>query len=664
MQRPDANAAEIVWRPDPTRVADSHISAFRDWLRSRGIVDASDYDSLWRWSVTDLASFWTAVAQFFDVAFHQEPTTALVDAVMPGTQWFPGATLNYAEQALRSGAGKRDGDVAVIFRREDGLQEITTYGQLRQQVALARRSLAELGVRRGDRVAALAANCPQTLVAFLATASLGAIWSSCSPDFGVRAAADRFAQLEPTVLIAVDGYVYGGRTVSIGRTVDALRRQLPSLKATICVTYARTGVPDGALVWDEVISRSSDAPLDFQPVSFDHPLWILFSSGTTGLPKGIVHGHGGITLEHLKTLALHFDAGPGSRFLWFTTTGWMMWNFLIGGLLTGSTVVLYDGSPSHPRLDALWQLVAEQDVTVFGTSAPFIHACLKTDVTLDQSALSALRIVGSTGSPLSADGFRWLRDAAGPTVQIASFSGGSDVCTGFLGPTPDMPVWLGELSRPALGAAVAAYDDSGHPVVGQMGELVLTRPMPSMPVSFWNDPDGSRLFDAYFATFPGVWRHGDWITITPHGSAIIHGRSDATLNRSGIRMGTAEFYRIIEAHHDVVDSLVIDTSNEAAAGRLLCFVVLAANVTLSDVETDLRHSLRAQLSPRHVPDRFIAVDDIPRTLTGKKCEVPVKKILAGVPLETAVSAEALSNPTSLDVFVRFAASEQANRHPD
>ncbi|RIQ28192.1 acetoacetate--CoA ligase [Jiangella rhizosphaerae] len=647
--------AEVVWRPDPEAVARSRMAAFRTWLRDEGLVDAAGYDELWRWTVAEPAAFWGAVARFFDVEFHDQPSDVLPDLTMPGTRWFPGATLNYAEQALRPGEGRGDDDVAVIFRREDGLRTELTYGELRRQVAAMRAALAGLGVRRGDRVAALVPNAPQTLVAFLATASLGAVWSSCSPDFGVRAAADRFAQIEPVVLLACDGYVYNGKAVDVRPTVAALRAQLPTVRAVVGIPFGGAALPDAEDV-DELLSRHDGADPAFEPVPFDHPLWVLYSSGTTGLPKGIVQGHGGIVLEHLKAVGLQLDLKPGERFFWFTTTGWMMWNFLIGGLLVGSTVVLYDGSPGHPSLRSLWEMAGEERVAVFGTSAPFVQACLKDGLTLDPSALPSLRAVGSTGAPLSTDGFRWLSRNLGPSVQIASLSGGTDACTAFVGPAPDVPVWLGELSRPALGAALAAFDENGHPVIGEVGELVLTAPLPSMPVAFWGDADGSRLRAAYFEDFPGVWRHGDWVTVTPRGSAVIHGRSDSTLNRGGVRMGTAEFYRVVEGHPAVLDSLVIDTSGAGSSdGELLCFLVLAPGASPADVEAELRASLRAELSPRHVPDRFLVVDDVPRTLTGKKCEVPVKRILAGVAPEKAVSREALRNPSALDPFVALAA---------
>jgi acetoacetyl-CoA synthetase len=495
-------------------------------------------------------------------------------------------------------------------------------------------------------------NSPEALIAFLAAASIGATWSSCSPDFGARAISDRFTQIEPTVLIAVDGYHYNGRTFDVRPTVDKLRTEIGSLKATVLIDYVGGTLPD-TIDWAALLAKHDGALLEYDAVPFDHPLWVLYSSGTTGLPKGIVQGHGGIVVEHLKMLGLHADLGPGDRFFWFTTTGWMMWNYVIAGLLVGSTVVLYDGSPAHPDLNSLWHLAEQHRVTYFGTSAPYIQSCLKEDLRpADRYDLTALRVVGSTGAPLSPEGFRWIASALGDHVQIASVSGGTDLCTAFVCAAPDLPVWLGELSCRALGAAVTAYDEQGREVVEEVGELVVTRPMPSMPVFFWNDPDGTRLREAYFDDYPGVWRHGDWIRVTERGSAVIYGRSDSTLNRGGVRMGTSEFYRVVESLPGVADSLVIDTSGAAQPdGELLCFLVLDDGVALSTLEKDLRTGLRTNLSPRHVPDEFIVVDEIPRTLNGKKCEVPVKKILAGTPPDQAVSRDALRNPDSLQPFL-------------
>ncbi|HEX2362195.1 MAG TPA: acetoacetate--CoA ligase, partial [Jiangellaceae bacterium] len=499
---------KVVWTPDPRTVRRSQMMRFRRWLAERRGIELGDYDSYWRWSISEPEAFWASVADFFGVSLRDRPADVLRDRVMPGARWFAGSTLNYAEHALRPGPGKGDDELAVVFRREDGLTERLTFGRLRHDVAAFRAALKALGVRRGDRVVALVPNSPQALIAFLAAASLGATWSSCSPDFGVRAVTDRFAQVEPMILIAVDGYLYNGRPFDVRPVVAELRATIPSLRSTVVIRYLEptSELDSSVLGWDVLLEQHAGAEPEYEAVPFDHPLWVLYSSGTTGLPKGIVHGHGGIVLEHVKALALHCDLGPGERFFWFTTTGWMMWNFLVSGLLVGSVIVLYDGSPGHPDLDALWRLAAEERVTYFGTSAPFVQACLKEGLRPGVAQdLSALRTVGSTGAPLSPEGFTWIQDAIGPGIQIASISGGTDLCTAFVGAAPDVPVWLGELSCRMLGAPVAAYDETGREVVDEVGELVITGPMPSMPLFFWNDPDGSRLREAYFADFPGVW---------------------------------------------------------------------------------------------------------------------------------------------------------------
>jgi acetoacetyl-CoA synthetase len=636
-----------LWRPDPASVEASRMASFHRWLATERGVEVADYQALWEWSATDLEAFWGALTEFLGVRFHSDYERVLGSSEMPGAQWFPGATLNYAEHALSTGA---DDAVAVIFEREDGVSSSLLYSELRAEVAAVRGALVQLGVQRGDRVVALAPNMPRTLVAFLAAASLGATWSSCSPDFGVRAIVDRFAQIEPVVLFAVDGYVYNGRAFDVRPIVSQLQQEIPSLRATVLIDYlsAEATAPD-TVPWSSFLVDG--AALEFEPVPFDHPLWVLYSSGTTGLPKGIVQGHGGIVVEHLKMLALHSDFGPGDRFFWFTTTGWMMWNYLISGLLVGATVVMYDGSPAHPDLGALWRLAARHQVTYFGTSAPYIQSCLKQGLQPARDHdLSVLRALGSTGAPLSPEGFAWIASAVGSDVQICSVSGGTDLCTAFVASAPDVPVWMGELSCRALGASVESWSATGTSLTDEVGELVITKPMPSMPLYLWADADGSRMRESYFEPYPGVWRHGDWIRITDRGSAVIYGRSDSTLNRGGVRMGTSEFYRVVEGFDFVLDSLVIDTSADVE-GELLCFLVLAPDVTLDAVSDRLRVALRSALSPRHVPDRFIVVSEVPRTLNGKKCEVPVKKILAGVPPSKAVSLDALANPSSLAAFI-------------
>jgi acetoacetyl-CoA synthetase len=635
---------KLLWEPSPDRAAATRIAGF-----GRRVGVSGGYADLWRWSVDDLDRFWRELADWSGIRWTSAPSTALADARMPGAVWFPGGTLNYAEHALYPPAGAGKDDLAVVFVREDGLRRTLTWRELRTQVAAVRAALVDYGVGRGDRVAALLPNAPEALIAMLATASLGAVWSSCSPDFGARAIADRFTQIEPTLLFTVDGYRYGGKAFDVRGTVEALRAELPTVGTTVLVPYLDPDatVP-GAVRWPDLLER--EAQLAFEPMPFDAPMWILYSSGTTGLPKPIVHGQGGILLEHVKQLALHLDLGPGDRFFWFSTTGWMMWNLLVSGLAVGSAIVLFDGNPMYPAPDALWRLAADEGVTCFGVSAPFIQASMKAGVDPSALDLAALRTVGSTGAPLSPEGFAWVYEHVKQDVLLSSLSGGTDVCTAFVGGAPTQPVRAGVIPARMLGCAIESFDFDGRPVVGEVGELVITAPMPSMPVAFWNDPDGRRLHEAYFDTFPGVWRHGDWIKIDADGACVIYGRSDSTLNRGGVRMGTAEFYRVVEEQPGVEDSLVIDTSAAGSDGRLLLYVVPAAGADRDELRDRLRATLRRELSPRHVPDEVIFIDEVPRTLNGKKCEVPVKRILAGVPLEQAVSAGALKNPAALAPF--------------
>ncbi|WP_433117982.1 acetoacetate--CoA ligase [Micromonospora sp. CA-246542] len=654
---------DVLWTPPADVLERSRIGDYLRWLREHRGLDFADYDALWRWSVTDLDAFWRSIWDHFEVVAHTPPTATLAERAMPGARWFPDATLNYAENVLRM-PGRADDDPVVIAHGQTRPPVTLTAAELREQVRRVSAGLRRLGVTAGDRVAAYAPNIPETYVLLLATASLGAIFSSCAPEFGTRSVTDRWQQIEPTVLVAVDGYRYGDKPVDRRAEVAAIRAALPSVRHTVGIAYLDPNgpTPDGVLDWAD-LAAPTDEPLTFTPVPFDHPLYVLYSSGTTGLPKPIVHGHGGILLEHLKMLALHHDLGPSDRFFWFTTTGWMMWNFLVSGPAVGAAIVLFDGNPGHPDLGGLWRLAAETGTTYFGTSAPYLLACRKAGVVPREIAdLSALRGVGSTGAPLPAEGFQWVYDTVGDQVQLQSLSGGTDVCTGFVGGVPLLPVYAGEIACRALGAKVEARSADGTPVIGELGELVITEPMPSMPVGFWNDPDGVRYSEAYFSVYPGVWRHGDWITINARGGCVITGRSDATLNRGGVRLGTAEFYSVVEGLDEVVDSVVVHLEDdEGGAGELLLFVVLADGLELDDaLRTKISRELRTALSPRHVPDEIHQVRAVPRTLSAKKLEVPVKKILTGTPVDAAAAKGALANPESLTAFATFA---QSRPHP-
>ena len=641
----------VLWKPPPDVRARTRIGAYLGWLERERGLRFDDYDALLRWSIDDLDGFWSSVWEHFEVS--PDPGPALSDASMPGARWFPDARVNWAEHCLRLGR-RADNDVVVVARSQTRERVTLTAAALREEVARVRTGLGRLGVGPGDRVAAYLPNIPEAVIALLATASLGAIWSSCAPEFGARSVIDRWSQIEPKVLLTIDGYRYGKGEVDRTDEVAAIQAALPRM-VTVVVPYLH---PDAelaseSLTWAKL--RADPGELAFEQVPFDHPLFVLYSSGTTGLPKPIVHGHGGILLEHLKIHALHHDLGPSDRFFWFSTTGWMMWNYLVSGLAVDATIVLFDGSPAHPDLTALWHMAEDEGFTYFGTSAPYLMACRKEGLRPgDLVDLSQLRGIGSTGAPLPIEGFRYVYDAISPSVHLQSVSGGTDVCTAFVGASPLVPVWEGELSCRHLGCAVEAYSPSGEPLIGEQGELVITKPMPSMPVSFWNDPSGSRYRAAYFDDFPGVWRHGDWITFTDRGSCVISGRSDATLNRGGVRIGTAEFYAVVESLPEVADSLVVHLD---ADDRLLLFLSLRDGVSLTPELIDrVRKELRSALSPRHVPDEIIAVPAIPRTLSGKKLEVPVKRILTGTPAEVAAAAGSLADPTSLDPFVERASA--------
>jgi acetoacetyl-CoA synthetase len=653
----------LLWEPSESARARANLTRYLAWLERERGLRYGGYADVWDWSVTDLDAFWQSIWDYLGVLGDRGTGPVRDGSTMPGVRWFPTATLNYARNALRYGiappAGRSGAETALLFRSEGGAERVLSYRELVDEVARVAAGLRRLGVRPGDRVVGYLPNIPEALVTMLATASLGAVWSSCSPDFGVTSVVDRFRQIEPTVLVAVDGYPYNGRAFDRLEVVRELEAALPSLIATVLVPYLheRPNVDDLrlGLAWRDLLGDLAvpPAPLQFAELPFEAPLWVLYSSGTTGLPKAIVHSHGGVVLEHLKTLTFHQDIGPDDVFFWFTTTGWMMWNYLVGGLLVGATVLLYDGSATYPETGALWRLAAETGVTYLGAGAPYLTASRRAGLQPGREwDLGRLRGVGSTGSPLPPEDFGWVYESVGTDVVLGSFSGGTDLCTGFVGPCPLLPVRAGVLSGRCLGARVEAFDEDGKPLIDEVGELVITAPMPSMPIYFWNDPDGVRYRESYFDIYPGVWRHGDWIRIRPDGGCVIYGRSDSTLNRGGVRMGTSEFYRVVESFEEIADSLVVDTGRLGMEGRLILFVTPAPGASIDDdLLARLARSLRRQLSPRHVPDEIRSVPGIPRTLSGKKLEVPVRKILLGTPVDEAANPDAMSNPDVLPYFL-------------
>ncbi len=664
-----------LWRPSAERVKRAGITRYIRWLGEKRGLDFPDYESLWRWSVEHIEDFWETIWEFCGVRAHQPYRQVLEKRVMPGANWFDGATLNYAEHALAAAAhADARTRAAIVFQSETQARTEISWKTLADHVGALTAALGRLGIRPGDRVVSYMPNIPQSVVALLAAASRGAIWSSCSPDMGPTSVLDRFRQIEPRVLFAVDGYRYGGKDFDRRETVRELVAQLPTIEAVIFVPYLNADAQLHLNVGDEgrnvTVMTMSDAlansaPPEFTPVAFQHPLWIVYSSGTTGMPKPIVHGHGGTVMENLKGLTLHLDVDQEDRFFWFSSTSWIMWNLLVSALLRGCTVVQFDGNPGYPDAGTLWEFAERERITFFGTSPAFIGLCRKNKLEpRNLFDLSSIRTVGCTGSPLTEDSYEWVYKHVNPDVLLASISGGTDPGTAFLGACPTLPIYAGEMQCRGLGVATYAFNDDGKAVYDEVGELVCTQPIPSMPLYFWGDTDGKRYWESYFETWPGVWRHGDWLKLIPRDemvTGVIYGRSDSTINRHGLRMGTSEIYRVVETFPEVMDSLVIDLEYLGRESFMALFIVLREDLHDMPAELDkrIRDAIRTQVSARFVPDEIVVIPQVPRTISGKKLEVPIKKILLGQSVETSVNRDSMGNPGSIDWFVDYAAKRNA-----
>ncbi len=643
---------DLLWQPSPDVIRDANITHYIDWLARHDHVDLTDYDALWAWSVDEPGLFWETLWDYFDLRYSQKWTAPLAQRAMPGAVWFPGARLNYAENIF---AKANDARPAIVHKSEGGPVSEMSWADLADQTNRLAHALRAMGVHEGDRVVAYLPNIPQAIVSVLAATSLGAIWSSCSPDFGSRSVLDRFAQIEPKVLIAVDGYRYNGKPFDRRDVVAELQASLPTLQGTILIPQLHGDAPADTILWEDALATAPPGDMTFAQVPFDHPLWVLYSSGTTGLPKPIVHGHGGVLLEHAKATVFHNDLKATDRFFWFASTGWMMWNYLIGALLSGASVITYDGSPRYPDMNALFQLAEETAMTYMGISAAFVSACIKAGIQPNQQYdLAQIRGVGSTGSPLSLDGFAWIYDHINRDLALESLSGGTDLCTAFVGGARTKPIHAGEIQGASLGAKVQAWDEDGQPVIDAVGELVIVEPMPSMPIYFWNDPEMTRYRASYFEMYPGVWRHGDWIKFNTRGGCVIYGRSDSTINRQGVRMGTSEIYRVVESLDEIVDSLIIDLEFHGRQPYMPLFVVLRQGQALTDaLKAQIVSKLRAEVSPRHVPNDIFQIEAVPYTLSGKKVEVPIRKILLGLDTQKSVNTGALRNPHAIQYFLDF-----------
>ncbi len=653
----------VLWMPTEEHIQRSNIKRYMNWLKEKKGLSFETHRQLWNWSVEQLEEFWESVWEYCEVKSATPYRCVLEERKMPRAKWFPGARLNYAEHVFRN---ERSDRPALLFRSERVPYREVAWKELKEKTAAVANALKKIGVKPGDRVVAYMPNIPETVIAFLACASIGAIWSSCSPDFGASSVIDRFQQIEPVVLFAIEGCQYGGKEFDKRPIVDELREKLPSLKKTILLPYLREDVQapdDSVLLWDDIIREKAE--LTYEYVPFDHPLWILYSSGTTGLPKPIVQGHGGILLEHLKSLLIEENLTKESTFFWFTTTGWMMWNFLIGGLLVGASVVLYDGSPTYPDGNVLWELAEKARITHFGTSAAFINVCMKLGIKPKELYdFSDLQAVLSTGSPLTTEGFAWVYENVKDDICLVSCSGGTDVCTAFVAGSPILPVRAGIIQCRSLGANVQAFDENGNRLINEVGELVITDPMPSMPLFFWNDPNYERYLDSYFDTYPGIWKHGDWIKIDEEGGCVIYGRSDSTINRAGVRMGTSEIYRAVESLDEVLESLIIDLELMGRKSFMPLFVVLQPGASLDEeLKEKIKNEIRQKVSPRFVPDEIYQVEQIPKTLNGKKMEIPIRKLLLGFPLEKAVNPGSMANPEALQFFIELS-KQLANSKQD